>query len=95
MRRTLVRLRLHAILAIRLFEAREQQPAQGAQLIKLPALFIDLLVQALYRVFQTDEFELYFYKTLFHCAVRLWIHTTLGKRKDGDSRSYRKGLPRI
>lgn len=80
MRRTLIRLGTHAFPAVRVIQSLDEQPAQGTELVKLPALFVDLFIQAVDGIFQTDKFEFYFYKTLFHDAVRLWIQTTLGKR---------------
>lgn len=61
MRRTFIRWRKAAGLAAGVFQTLDQQPAHGAHFIELPALFIELLVEALHGIFQAHELELYFY----------------------------------
>ena len=80
MGRAFIRRPWPAPLTAGIIQAAHQHATQGAQFVELPALFINLLVQALYRIFQADKLEFYFDQTLFHCGIRLWIHTMLGKR---------------
>lgn len=66
MRRTFVRGEGAARRAVGFFEATDQHAAQRAQVVELPALLVELVVQALYGVLKADKLEFDVYQTLFH-----------------------------